>query len=291
MLAAGAGTRLRPLTETLPKPLAPVGGRPVVARLLEQLEVLDFDAIALNLHHGAEAVERVLRKTGRANLFHREDWLRGTAGAIRGLGAFLGGDEFLVASSDGVHEIDLAALIATHRASGAVATITVKRIERPETCAIVELDDERRVLRFVEKPAPDQVFSDLASIGVYCFAPAVIEFIPEDEPHDIAGQLIPALLDAGLPVGAYETDAWWSDIGDPPELLRANLHLGAVIDSLIDPAAVIEEPVMIGPKCSVGSEAVVSEGLVLPGSAVPRGMVVRRAIHGSGTDVLRTWLG
>ena len=84
MLAAGAGTRLRPLTETLPKPLAPVGGRPVVARLLERLE--GFDAVALNLHHGAELIERV---AGPGPLYLREEWLRGTAGALAGAGEFL----------------------------------------------------------------------------------------------------------------------------------------------------------------------------------------------------------
>ena len=153
------------------------------------------------------------------------------------------------------------------------------------------MDGDGRVQRFVEKPAPDRVFSDLASIGIYCFSPEVIDFVPADEPYDIAGQLIPALLDAGLPVGAYETDAWWSDIGDPRELLRANLYFGDVIDSVVEPDAVIEQPVMIGPKSAVGSEAVVSEALVLPGAVVPPRMVVRGTIQGTGEDVLRTWLG
>jgi NDP-sugar pyrophosphorylase family protein len=286
VLAAGAGTRLRPLTETLPKPLAPVGGRPVVTRLLERLDALDLDAVALNLHHGADVIEAVV---GAGQTYVREPWLRGTAGALRGARAFLGGGDFLVASADGVHEIDLDALIATHRASDAAATITVKRIERPETCAIVELEDGL-VRRFVEKPAPEAVFTDLASIGVYCFTPGVIDFVPDDEPFDIAGQLIPALLAAGLPIAAYETDAWWSDIGDPAELLRANLRFAAVLESDVADSALLEEPVMIGPHSSVGERAVVQRALVLPGASVRPGEVVRAAIHGSGDDVLRTWL-
>jgi NDP-sugar pyrophosphorylase family protein len=286
VLAAGAGTRLRPLTATLPKPLAPVGGRPVVARLLDRLAALDLGAVALNLHHGADVIEAVV---GAGPAYMREPWLRGTAGALRGARAFLGADDFLVASADGVHEIDLSALIATHRASGAAATITVKRIERPETCAIVELE-RGLVRRFVEKPAPDAVFTDLASIGVYCFTPEVIDFVPDDEPFDIAGQLIPALLAAALPIAAYETDAWWSDIGDPAELLRANLRFASVLDSDIAEGAVLEEPVMIGPSSSVGEGALVAQALVLPGASVAPGAVVRAAVHGSGADVLRTWL-
>ena len=287
MLAAGAGTRLRPLTETLPKPLAPVGGRPVVGRLLDQLAPLDLDAVALNLHHGADLIERVV---GAGPVYLREEWLRGTAGAIAGAASFLG-DEFLVASADGVHAISLAELVARHRASGAAATITVKRIERPETCAIVEVDPAGLVRRFVEKPAPGEVFTDLASIGVYCFTRDVLRFIPGDRPFDIAGELMPALLEAGVPVAAYATDAWWSDIGDPRELLAANLHVGHVAEpSEIAADALLEEPVMIGPGSTVGAGARVRHSLVLPGAAVAAGARVDDTIHGAADDVLRVWL-
>lgn len=289
MLAAGAGTRLRPLTDVLPKPLAPVGGRPVVARLLAQLGRLDLDAVALNLHHGADLVVRALG--GDAAHYLREEWLRGTAGALAGAAPFLrAGGEFLVASSDGVHDVDLAALIARHREAGAAATITVKRIARPETCALVDVDAAGHVRRFVEKPPPDAVFTDLASIGIYCFAPEVIDFVPADRPFDIAGELIPALLEAGAPVAAYETSAWWSDIGTPDELLRVNLTLGEVVESEVAADARLEPPVMVGPRSRIGSGAQVARSLVLPGAEVPARAVVEDGVHGSGEDVLRTWL-
>ncbi|HEX6712992.1 MAG TPA: nucleotidyltransferase family protein [Thermoleophilaceae bacterium] len=282
MLAAGAGTRLRPLTDTLPKPLAPVGGRPVVARLLERLE-LD---VALNLHHGADLIERVL---GRGPVYIREDWLRGTAGALIGAEDFLrAGGDFLVASADGAHEIDFDQLVDVHRSSGAAATITVKRIARPETCAVVALDRRGFVQRFVEKPA--EAFSDLASIGVYCFAPEVLDFVPADTPFDIAHDLIPALLGAGMPVAAYATEAWWSDIGDPGELLAANLLFAHVAEPAEIAADVVVESAMIGPHSQVAAGAIVRRALVLPGAAVPAGAVVEDAIHGSGDDVLRAWL-
>lgn len=284
MLAAGAGTRLRPLTDALPKPLAPVAGRPVVARLLDRLDAFE---VGLNLHHGADLIERVV---GDGPLYLREDWLRGTAGALAGAADFVGNGDFVVASADGVHDVDLRALARRHAACRPVATITVKRIARPETCAVVALDDAGFVCRFVEKPAPQERFSDLASIGVYCFAPEVLEFVPTDRPFDIAGELIPALLDADLPVAAYATDAWWSDIGDPAELLAANLHFASVVDSEIAGDACIEPPVMIGPRSRVGSNARVARSLVLPGATVPAGALVEDAIHGTGEDVLRVWL-
>ncbi|MFL5893901.1 MAG: sugar phosphate nucleotidyltransferase [Thermoleophilaceae bacterium] len=306
VLAAGAGSRLRPLTDTLPKPLAPVAGRPVTSHLLDRLDGLDLEAVALNVHHGADLVERCL---GPGPHYIREDWLRGTAGALAGAGDFLSGGTFLVASADGVHEIDLAALAARHRASGASATITVKHLAQPESCAIVELDNGI-VRRFVEKPAAGEVFSTLASIGVYCFEPEVLELIPHDRPFDIAAELIPALLAGGYPVAAYATDAWWCDVGSPAELLVANLAaargevglrharqtegMGEGVRvyerSEVGADARIDAPAAVGPDARVGSGAVVSGALVLPGASVEPGAVVEDAIHGDGHDVVRSWL-
>lgn len=306
VLAAGAGTRLQPLTPVLPKPLAPVAGRPVAAHVLERLGALDLDAVAVNLHHGADLVERCL---GRGPVYLREDWLRGTAGALAGAAAFLReAGHFVVASADGVHDIDVAALVARHRESGAAATITVKRIAHPETCAIVLLDHLGMVAQFVEKPPPDQVFTDLASVGVYCFSTDVLDLVPLERPYDIAGELIPALLARGDPVAAYRTGAWWSDVGTATELLQANLaaargevelthapHTQAgdvrVYDgSDVHADARVEGPAAIGPGCGVRERAVVRGALVLPGAVVPAGGAVQDTIHGSGDDVVREWL-
>jgi NDP-sugar pyrophosphorylase family protein len=283
VLAAGAGTRLRPLTERLPKPLAPVGGRPVVARLLDRLDGFE---VALNLHHGAELVERVV---GAGPVYLREEWLRGTAGALAGAADFLRGEDFVVVSGDGVHDVDVHGMVTRHRDSGAVATITVKRIPRPETCAVVALSDRGMVRRFVEKPADP--FSDLASIGIYCFTPDVLELIPADRPFDIAHDLIPALLDTGMRVAAFESKAWWMDIGNPDGLLAANLHLAHVAEpSEVASDAHVETPSMIGPHSRVGARAVIRRALVLPGAVVPDDGVVDGAIHGTGGDVLEAWL-
>jgi NDP-sugar pyrophosphorylase family protein len=265
----------------------------VAGRLLERLGSLDLDAVAVNLHHEADLLERVL---GEGPVYMREEWLRGTAGALAGASAFLrAGAPFLVASGDGVHEIELQALIEHHARSGAAATITVKRLPRPESCAVVELDDDARVVRFVEKPRLEDVFSDLASIGVYCFEPEVLELIAADRPMDIAGELIPQLLASGLPVSAYLTDAWWSDIGTPEELLAANLALARggvhVYDgSRVAPDARLEGVAVVGPDAVVGAGAVVRDALVLPGAVVPGGRLVEAAIYGDGAAVARTWL-
>jgi NDP-sugar pyrophosphorylase family protein len=188
-----------------------------------------------------------------------------------------------------VHDVDLDALVARHRETGSAATITVKRIDRPETCAVVALDGDGLVQRFVEKP--DDPFSDLASIGIYCFAPEVLRFIPDDQPFDIAHDLIPALLEAGMPIAAYQTDAWWTDIGDPGELLAANLRVARVAEpSAVAVDAQVQMPSMIGPHSRIGARAVIRGALVLPGAVVPDDGVVDGVIHGTGDDVLRAWL-
>jgi NDP-sugar pyrophosphorylase family protein len=283
-----------------------VAGRPVAAHLLDRLGGLDLEGVAVNLHHGAELIARCL---GPGPLYLREEWLRGTAGALAGAERFLRpGGEFLVVSADGVHDIDIAGLIARHRASGAAATITAKRIARPETCAVVALDDAGMVRRFVEKPPPGEVFADLASIGVYCFDADVLDAIPGERPFDIAAELIPALLGRGDPVAAYVTDAWWSDIGGPAELLEANMaaargevtlqHADGRVDgdcriyagSSAAPDARIEGPAAIGPDAVVGERAAVRRALVLPGAEVVAGAVVEGVIHGDGDGVVRSWL-
>ena len=258
VLAAGLGTRLRPLTDHVPKALAPVAGRPVIEHLLDRI---DGDVV-VNVHHHAEQVRA--RLGGRVAYSH-EPVLLGTAGALRGARI---AEDVMVLSGDGHHEVDLAALAAHHRAAGAAATITVKRLADPSCCAQVELTDGL-VTRFAEKPP--QQFTDLASIGLYCFTPAALEHVPAGRPSDNARQLVPALLAAGLPVAAYETEARWSDIGTPDELLRVNLelaageprvHAGCVVDGDAGGAC------QIGPGATIARGVHVRDALVLPGARV-----------------------
>lgn len=258
VLAAGLGTRLRPLTDHIPKALAPVAGRPVIEHLLDRVG----GDVVVNLHHHGDQLRA--RLGGRV-AWSEEPELLGTAGALRG--ARIDSD-VMVLSGDGHHDVDLAALAARHRESGAAATITVKRLADPSCCAQVELDGGL-VTRFVEKPP--EPLSDLASIGLYCFTPAAIAHVPADRPSDNARDLIPALLAAGLPVAAYETDAFWSDIGTPEELLAVNLalaagrprvHAGCVVEGRLDGAC------QVGPGARIGPGALVRDALVLPGAEV-----------------------
>ena len=258
VLAAGIGTRLRPLTDHVPKALAPVAGRPVIEHLLDRLT----GEVIVNAHHHADQLRARL---GDSVTWSVERELLGTAGALRGAGV---DEDVMVLSGDGFHDVDLGALAARHEASRAAATITVKRLADPSCCAQVELSDGL-VTRFAEKPP--ETFTDLASIGLYCFTPAAIAHVPRDRPSDNARDLIPALLAAGLPVAAYETDARWSDIGTPGELLAVNLELAGGKPRVHAGCRIEGElsgPCQVGPGAVVRAGARVSGALVLPGAEV-----------------------
>lgn len=310
MLAAGMGTRLWPLTAALPKPLAPVGGRPVIEHLLARLAGESIDRAVVNLHWLGD---RIVARLGDRDAFgidlewSHEEQLLGTAGAIRGARRLLGDGDVMVLSGDGLHDVALREVARRHRESGAAATITVRRLPRPETCALVALDEAGMVTRFVEKPPPQEVFTDLASIGIYCFSPAARELV-RDGPSDIARDLIPALLERGMPVAAIHTDAWWSDIGTLAELTAANLavvsgdvrtalpaqHTGAdgvqlYAGTRVARDAVLGAPVAAGPDAVIGAGAHVHGAVILPGAVVPPGAVVAGGIFGDPAAIAAAW--
>jgi NDP-sugar pyrophosphorylase family protein len=310
VLAAGLGTRLRPLTATLPKPLAPVGGRPVIEHLLARLAGEGIDRAVVNLHWMAD---QVIERLGTGDAFgielaySHEERLLGTAGAIGGAGTLLGEGDVMVLSGDGLHDVALRDVAQRHRQSGAAATIAVKRLPRPETCALVTLDEAGLVTRFVEKPPPQEVFTDLASIGIYCFSPAARDLVRHGY-SDVARDLIPALLERDMPVAAIHTDAWWSDIGTLSELTAANLALvsGDVLTALpaehtgtadvqlyagtrVARGAVLEAPVAAGPDAVIGAGAHIQGAVILPGAVVPQGTVLAGGLFGDPAAVAAAW--
>jgi mannose-1-phosphate guanylyltransferase len=219
LLAAGLGTRLRPITDTLPKCLVQVGGRPLLDIWLDALAAAGVDEVLLNTHHLAELVQaHVSRRSGPpvVRLTH-EPQLLGSAGTLRANRGFAEGEEMvLVAYADTLTDFDLRLLVDAHRASGAPATLAVFRAPEPRQCGIVEVDDGCMV-GFVEKPADPP--SDLANAGMYAFSPAVLDEIPDVPPIDIGFDLLPLLVGraAVVPVGNKHV----LDVGTPVALQRA----------------------------------------------------------------------
>jgi mannose-1-phosphate guanylyltransferase len=219
LLAAGLGTRLRPLTDTTPKCLVEIGRRPMLDIWLDALAKAGVDEVLVNTHHLAGLVgEHVARRSGPplVRLSH-ESVLLGSAGTLLANRDFVDGEEmFLVVYADNLTDFDLGVLVDAHRSGGMVATLSVFRAPRPSECGIVEVRDGR-VVAFVEKPANPP--GDLANAGMYAFSPRVLDEIRGPLPRDIGFDLLPGLAGrAGVvPLG----ESFFLDIGTPAALERA----------------------------------------------------------------------
>jgi phosphoheptose isomerase/UTP-glucose-1-phosphate uridylyltransferase len=206
ILAAGGGTRMLPLTLHTPKPLLPVAGRPVLTHIIEWLRGHGVRDLAINLHHHADAIVATYGDGSELDVritYSREENLLGTSGAVRKLAAFAGDQPVIVAYGDVLTDFDLGALMEFHARArqsdpGLAATLSLYHVTNPTEVGLVDLDASGRITRFVEKPAPDQVFTDLASAGVLILEPRAIQCIPPGTFHDFGRDLFPQLLRDGL---------------------------------------------------------------------------------------------
>ncbi len=226
-MAGGFGTRLRPLTAHLPKPLVPVGNVPIMehtVRLLKRHGFTDLcvllyflpDSITSYFGDGSRWGVKLTYVTPTADL--------GTAGAVK----FAAGDSdepVLVVSADVLTDLDLAGAVAFHRSRGAEATMVLTRVEQPLAYGIVITDGEGRVLRFLEKPSWGEVFSDTINTGIYLLEPSVFPAIPAGRPYDFGKELLPALLAGGRPLWGHVAQGYWRDVGDLAEYRTAHLDL------------------------------------------------------------------
>jgi mannose-1-phosphate guanylyltransferase len=215
ILAAGEGRRLRPLTRTRPKPMLPVAGRPLLEHIVTLFRRHGVEQLAINLHHKPAAITAHFgngRQWGVRILYSYEEQLLGSAGAAKKLSWFFD-QTFVVFYGDLYTDLDLGVLIAFHRRHNALATVALYEVSNPAACGIVALDGQQRIRRFVEKPAPEEVFSNLANAGVYVLEPALLGFVPPGTPFDFGRDLFPFLLDLNVPIMGFPIQEPLVDIG------------------------------------------------------------------------------
>ncbi len=226
ILAAGEGTRLRPLTLDRPKPMLPIGGVPLLEHLIRLLAQYDVRDIAINLHHKPAVVTSYFGDGARWAVhltYSIEETILGTAGAVRRLQPFFD-RRFFVLYGDVLTDLDLCALDRFHTSRQAALTVALYHVPRPWECGIVDLDSNGRIRRFVEKPPRADVFSDLANAGVYVMEPSLINAVPPDVFYDFGRDLFPALLQTGAAIYGYPIgpDDYLLDIGNPEKYEQAN---------------------------------------------------------------------
>jgi len=237
ILAAGKGTRVRPITHTIPKPLIPILQKPVMEFLLELLRQHGFDQIMVNVSHLAEEIESYFRDGQRFGVhigYSFEGRIQegeligdalGSAGGLRRIQDFnpFFDDTFVVLCGDALIDLDLTAAVQWHREKGAIATIVTKTVPKEEVSSygVVVSAEEGRILSFQEKPAIAETLSTRIYTGIYIFEPEIIDFIPPNSKYDIGGELFPQLVAKGAPFYALNMDFEWVDIGKVPDYWQA----------------------------------------------------------------------
>ncbi|HXA54777.1 MAG TPA: sugar phosphate nucleotidyltransferase [Solirubrobacteraceae bacterium] len=304
VLAAGLGTRLRPLTYEINKPMVPVLDRPVMAHIVDLLDRHGFEETIANLHYFPESIRDYF---GSRLHYRREPELLGTAGGVRGCAEFFGEEPFLVISGDALTDIDLGAFAARHREAGGVATLAVKQVADTREYGVVLHDRAGRITGFQEKPAPEEALSDLGNCGIYIFEPRIFDYFPDRPFVDWAQDVFPALLAGDVPFHMHEVREYWNDVGSLAELrqgtfdaLRGELHLemdgeevapGVIVaggggGSPIGADTEVDAPVWVGRNVQIGADVRLMGPLVLgDGARVGDGAQLRESILFPGAEV------
>lgn len=218
LLAAGKGTRLRPVTATMPKCMVPVRGKPMLQHNIEWLRRFGVTELVINLSYLPDAVVDHFgdgSEWGVSITYSREEELLGTAGGVKKVASFFENEPFFVWYGDNLSTVNLAQLYDFHARNRATATITLFYREDVTASGIVGLDDAGRITRFLEKPRPEQVFSHWVNAGVYVLEPSVLDVIPAVGESDFGKEILPDLLKAGEPLYGYRLSGdeglWWID--------------------------------------------------------------------------------
>ena len=278
ILAGGAGSRLRPLTCNIPKPMARVAGKPIIEYIFELLIKNGVESAGVTLGYLPHVIENAYSdgyKKLKLN-FYREDEPLGTAGSVRK--AAVGYTEpFFVVSGDALCNFELDKIMEYHKASGAKITIVGKTENDPREFGTVKVDKNNRVTGFIEKPSWSQAMSNLANTGVYVVDPDCLELIPEGKSFDFAGDLFPLMLEKDMPIYCYHTDSYWCDVGNIGAFLQVQraaldgeirLFTGETAEGIFAADKLPKGDYNIVPPVYIGRNTEISDGCIIGPYAV-----------------------
>src|SRR3954447_18591089 len=290
VLAAGLGTRLRPLTFEIPKPMVPVLDRPVMAHIVDLCQRQGFDELIANLHYFPDTIREYF---GDGLEYRYEEELLGTAGGVRNVRDFFGDDPVVVVSGDALTDIDLNKLLERHESAGGIGTLAVKQVEDTREYGVVLHDNDGRISGFQEKPDPEEALSNLGNCGIYCFSPQIFDYFPESDFVDWANDVFPVLLENDVPFYIHEIEEYWNDVGSLDELrsgtvdaLSGNLKIELPESAATPEDCEVQGDVWIGENCTIGSGVKLMGPVVIgDGSTIGEGVALRDSIVFPGTTV------
>lgn len=301
IMCGGEGTRLRPLTFERPKPCIPIVNTPSIIHLVDHLANLGFTDIVITLGYKGDDIQNIL---GDGSLFGAEiTYVRdpvklGTAGSVKNAEEYLNDSPFLVVGGDHITNIDLLQFYREHLRGDAIVSIGLISINEPSEYGIAEIDVDYTIMRFAEKPSPGQIFSNLASTGMYVCNPKIFEHIPENTKFDFAKDLFPALMERqDTHISGWLARGNWSDVGSPRSLREAehwklqemsytNISgditiKGATVHGPVhfgDGVVIGENSKIIGP-VSIGSGTVIGSRVIIgPYTSLGNGCVIREGV-------------
>jgi mannose-1-phosphate guanylyltransferase len=304
ILVGGEGTRLRPLTLELPKPVVPVLDRPFLRFQLEMLRRAGIEDIVLCVAFRPERIRAVLgdgASDGVRLTYVLEETPLGTGGAVKNAESSLG-DRVVVMNGDVLADIDLDAVLKLHEATMASATIVLHPVDNPSAYGLVETDPDGRVRRFIEKPKPEEITTNKINAGLYVLETRTLEIMPKGVNYSIERGYFPSLISSGQRVQAHTHAGYWIDIGTHQKYLQVHLDLlsgrfphrieaarrgaGFVHDTaVIDPLAVLEGAFYVGPHCRVGPGSRIEDGTTLTARVSVVGATVRRSVVWGDTEI------
>lgn len=266
VMAGGEGTRLRPMTTSMPKPLLPIVNKPIMEHVLRLLHRHGFTETVVTVQFLASLVRNYFgdgEEFGMHLEYATEESPLGTAGSVKNAEHLLREDSFLVISGDALTDFDLTELVKFHKDKGALVTVCLTRVPDPLEFGITIVDDEHRVQRFLEKPTWGQVFSDTVNTGIYVMEPEVFDYVAQGEPVDWSGDVFPRLLEEGKPVYGYVAEGYWEDVGTHESYVRAQADvLTGQVDVELD-AFEVSPGVWIGEGADVHSDAILKGPLFI----------------------------
>jgi len=284
LMAGGSGTRLRPLTCDLPKPMVPILNRPIAEHIINLLKRHDITQIIATLHYLPDVMKDYFQDGSEFGVsieyVVEEDQPLGTAGCVKNIAEWLD-ETFLVISGDSITDLDIGAAIAFHRKKQAKATLILARVPNPMEFGVVITDTDARISHFLEKPSTGEIFSDTVNTGIYILEPEVLEYLPCSEEADFSKDLFPLLLREDEPMYGYIAEGYWCDVGNLETYreaqydalygkvkLEIDYHerqtgLWVGQNTYIDPSASIEAPAVIGSHCRIGPNAIIEAGTVI----------------------------
>lgn len=320
ILVGGEGTRLRPLTCSIPKSMVPIINRPFLEHMINHLKSHGIDDITLALCHLPDQIQSYFgdgSDFGVKLTYVIEDYPMGTAGAVKNVEQHLD-ETFFVFNGDIFTDLDFSAMMRSHRQMGAKVTIALTPVEDPTIYGVVKTDAGGRLLRFVEKPSRDEAPSNMINAGTYIVEPDVLSHIPPRCFFTFERELFPLLLNIGDPIYGYPSDAYWIDIGTTEKYQKlhhdlltgrvsrgfpgqragegiwvegdCDIHPSAQLkgptviggNCVIDSGVQVKGPSVIGQGCHIGKDSLIEGAIVWHNTRLGQGVALRNCIIAEG---------